>query len=252
MTKTSRASGNTPDFGGLLAGMFSNSFRNGFSVLDTETTGIDRDARICTAAFIALGYSSCLPEMNRLLVTADPQVPVPEAASRVNGFIRDPERPVGHYDGKTNLFGLPPFADSIPLVSFVMSERVPVCHNAHFDIWYLFSEYRRNMAEIARTAMTPEVQASLFSARVPFVICTKLTFASMLGLPVTPEYRRETSLDNLCGHLAVDLSARAAGHRAMADAELTAECFRRLASTFPSHIQVLRTEDILRHGLAEG
>ena len=249
MAKTNPAFGNTPDFGGLLASMSSNSFRNGFSVLDTETTGLDRDARICTAAFIALGHTFGLPEANRLLVTADPQVPVHEAASRVNGFIRDPGRPLGHYEGKTNLFGLLPFSDSIPLVSFVMTERIPVCHNAHFDIWNLFSEYQRNMEEMARNSLTLEAKVSMFSARIPFAICTKLTFASMLGLSVTAEYRSETSLNKLCGHLSVDLSARADGHRAMADAELAAECFRRLVSDFPEHVQVLRTKDILQHVL---
>lgn len=233
----------------LAASMSSYPFRNGFSVLDTETTGLDKDARICTAAFIALGHSDGFRETNRLLVTVDPQVPVPEAASRVNGFIRDEARPVGHHDGKTNLFGLPPFADAIPVVSFVMSERIPVCHNAHFDIWHLFSEYRHNLRNVARKMPCPDVTVDLFCARIPFVICTKLTFASMLGLPTTSDYRSETSLNNLCQRLGVDLSIRKEGHRAMADAELTAECFRRLATEdggkMRSHIQVLRTKDVV-------
>ncbi len=176
----------------------------------------------------------------------DPGIAIPEKASEVNGFVRG----LSDVAGKTNLYARACFYDHVPLVKAFLDRSIPVCHNAHFDIWYLYSEMHKVRQDVLPGGEVPswgKIDPKFFLDMTPFVICTKMTFASILGLEVTPEYRKETSLDNLCDYLGVDRTFRQPGHRAIVDADLTAECFRRLAVSVElrKHIQVIDTRSII-------
>jgi DNA polymerase-3 subunit epsilon len=200
------------------------------AVVDTETTGLHpwavRDDggptgdphgpdRLCSLAARLLdrGADGRWREVGHALWLFDPGRPIPEAASRVNGFCRSDEGE----GGKLNLAGMPLFRDCARAVLSFVADRALVCHNVAFDVAALD-------AELARAAL------ALLDAPL---LCTKKAFSDSLGLGRPHAYVPGTNLNRLSDALGVDRSGRVGPdgselHGALVDAGMAAECFQAL------------------------
>ena len=196
---------------------------------DTETTGlhpmgVDDDGeptddpygpdRLCSAHFSILAKEGDGWRTVRSMgFLCDPGRPVPEGAATVNGFHWSGDStPIPR--GRTELLFQEPFAAMADTMLRFVGARPLLFHNAVFDMSVLD-------AELARAGMSPLAGP---------VVCTKKTFAEIMGLGRPDVYVPGTNLNALCGRLGVDVSARFAVdgtelHGAAVDEALAAACF---------------------------
>lgn len=214
---------------GIDAGTFGPVPFDAVAVGDTETTGLfpfgadDSGSpsgdphgpdRLCSVAFrILCRDGDGWQESGAASWLLDPCRPVPEGAAKVNGFAWQPGGPRAA-GGRTNLAGLPSFADLAGEIRAFVGDLPLVFHNAAFDAAVLD-------AELLRAGLAPLVQP---------VLCTKKAFSDVRGLGRPHHYLPGTNLNALCDLLGVDRSARIGAdgaelHGAAVDAQMAARCF---------------------------
>ena len=171
-----------------------------FAVLDTETTGGSprHGHRVIEVAAVRVRDGRPGEHFSTLL---DPGRPIPQAITRLTGISR------------LTVAGAPTFERAAPGLLAFIGDAVVVAHNAPFDRAFLQSEFRR------------AYNRSLIS---PFLCTVRLARRLAPGLP---SYR----LDVLASHFGITVRHR---HRALGDAEATAEILCRLlegADPFSMH-----------------
>ena len=162
-----------------------------FVVLDTETTGLD-PARDRIIDLGAVRLDEKLRELDRFTSLVRAEVPVPLAITRMTG-IRDDE-----------LRDAPLFADVYAGFAAFVADSLLVAHNAAFD--------RAQLEAAARRAVLAPLANEWFDT----------LDAALLLLP---EHDRHA-----LPILAAELGLARTSHRALPDAEATAELLRRLAA----------------------
>jgi len=154
--------------------------------------GVDRIIELAAVAFEGPVVLECFQQF------IDPGLPIPEAASRVNGI--------------TDLMvkDAPPIADALPAFLRFLGQGTPVAHNATFDVGFL-------AADIHRTDGFPPAGPVLDTRGL-----------ARRAFPARASY----SLKNL----ARDLQLEAGTHRALADAHACRELFLRCRETLGEHV----------------
>jgi len=163
-------------------------------VLDTEGRGYREDGvpSLCEIAVIELRDGR---RTGRVFHThLDPGAPINPFALAVHGL------------DEAFLRGQPRFADVAPALLAFLGDAPLVAHGAGGDRAMLDHDLRL-------AGMAPLTPGRL--------VCTQRLAARLL--------KAQYSLDALCDALGIDRSAREAGHGALVDASLTADCFLELA-----------------------
>ena len=160
-------------------------------VIDTETTGLD-PARDRIIDFGAVRLGDDLGATARFTTLVDPGVPIPLFVSRLTG-IDDAE-----------VAGAPHFAEAFTALREFAGDAILVGHNAGFD--------RDHLAAAARRAGLPPLVNDWFDTLE----------AALLLFPELDRHALPV--------LAEELGLETRAHRALPDAEATAEVFARLAA----------------------
>lgn len=157
-----------------------------WAVVDTETTGLDADARIVEIAVIVLdGGGRQLHEWTSLV---NPGISIPASASKIHGI----------YDH--HVAGSPKFTEISSRLDELLSGLCMVAHNAAYDTRIILGEY-------ARASLSPPMAETL---------CTMYMTARL--------YPGESKkLENLARLADVEHNS---AHRAMGDAKATAGLLR--------------------------
>lgn len=209
-----------------------------FVILDTETTGLNPvHDRICSLHAKKLILSNTNQNINFREVSSygflcDPEISIPEEASKINGYIR--HKDYFQNPCHNNLYGLPLFSNYVESLIDFIDNSIIVAHNAEFDLGFIIAEIEKS------NLLKPNYLKEITSG----VICTKQTFAELLGLPRTFSYVKGTSLDNLCDYLHINKDIRKNGHGSLVDTELTTQCFTKLVAEYPDTIEVMPISDI--------
>ena len=196
---------------------------------DTETTGlhpmgVTEDGvpsgdlhgpdRLCSAHFTVMAREGGSWRAVRSMgFICDPGRPVPESAARVNGFHWSGDSSAKP-PGRVELLFQESFSEmAVPMLRF-LGARPLLFHNAVFDISVLD-------AEMARVGMSPLAGP---------ILCTKKSFAEIMGLGRPERYVPGTNLNTLCARLGVNTSTRFASdgtelHGAAVDSALAGACF---------------------------
>ena len=161
-----------------------------FACLDVETTGLDaKNCRILEVAVVLVDDGQITDEWTTLL---DPGV-TDVGPTRIHGITRN------------DLSGAPTFADVAGDLLECLADRIPVAHNAPFDVGFLNAEWRISQGT-RDPLLEPERDA-----------LDTLDLARRLGLP--------GRLGMLAEAVGVDLSN---AHRALDDTRALAEVLVRL------------------------
>lgn len=105
------------------------------AILDTETTGLERDARVTEVAVVIVALpSGRIVQRSAQLV--DPGCPIPSAVTRLTGIT------------DAMVAGRPQIADLWPRIVAAVGDRPVVAHNARFDRERLEHEVDRVAAEL--------------------------------------------------------------------------------------------------------
>ncbi len=169
-------------------------WRQPIAVVDLETTGLKpaNGERVIEVAIVRLdGLHDAHPVRYSRLV--NPGRPIPASSTRIHGI------------DDTMVMGEPTFADLAGDISQLLDGAVFVAHNAPFDRGFLEAEYRRlgqTPPEPTAVIDTLKVARTLFA----FPSCALGSLATRMQL-------------NLIDH-----------HRALADADATADALRRMLS----------------------
>ena len=199
---------------------------------DTETTGLspygrDQDTnlpttdpygpdRLCSATFVKMrNILGKWKQEASFSFKVNPNRPIPQHASRVNGFGWSGESSLEPH--LEDLYGFDDFSVIAPtLLSFILDTPL-VFHNVAFDVAVLDSELvRAGYSEIFQE-----------------VICTKKAFSDLQGKGRPNQYVKGTNLNDLCTLLGIDKSPRMGAngkelHGSEVDTQLCASCFVRL------------------------
>lgn len=160
-----------------------------FVAFDTETTGLHpARERIIELSALKFRLDGETEEFDQLI---DPQQPIPEAASRVNG-IRD-----------ADVAGKPKIDEILPRFAEFLEGSIPLAHNAEFDVNFLAHEAKRCGIQMPRVPILDTVEISR-SLRQDLPNHKLVTISKALGCEAA-EY-----------------------HRALADAKTLKEVFLRL------------------------
>jgi len=160
-----------------------------FVVVDTETTGCSAArSRVIEIAAVRVSAGAIADRFETLI---DPGCPIPPMITRLTGITRH------------SVLGQPTFEQAAPGFLEFVGDAVLVAHNASFDRGMLDAELSRTFNRRLRS---------------PFLCTVRL---GRLLVPGLPSYR----LDALAAHFHVLIANR---HRALGDAEATAEIFVRL------------------------
>jgi DNA polymerase-3 subunit epsilon len=160
-----------------------------FVVVDTETTGCSAArSRVIEIAAVRVRGGTVTDRYETLI---DPGCPIPPMITRLTGITR------------ASVLGQPSFEQVAPSFVEFVGDAVLVAHNASFDRGMLDAELARAFNRRFRT---------------PFLCTVRL---GRLFVPGLPRY----NLDTLAAHFHVLIANR---HRALGDAEATAEIFVRL------------------------
>ena len=164
------------------------------AVVDVETTGASADFghRVIEVGVVRLEGGQVAAEHEQLI---DPQRPISPGVTALTGITHD------------MVVGRPTFTDVLPRVTELLGGAVVIGHNVRFDLSFLHREFRRGGRE--------------------------MTDALGAGTPVLDTVRiarrRYGRGGNGLGQLARRLGVEpAVAHRALADAQTTAEVLRRM------------------------
>lgn len=105
------------------------------AILDTETTGLERDARVTEVAVVIVALPSGRI-VRRSAQLVDPGCPIPSAVTRLTGIT------------DAMVAGRPQIADLWPCIVAAVGDRPVVAHNARFDRERLEHEVDRVAAEL--------------------------------------------------------------------------------------------------------
>jgi DNA polymerase III subunit epsilon len=164
----------------------------GFAVIDVETTGLLPSDRIVEIGILLLNPDGIVEEEFSSLVKPGRDV----GATAIHGL------------NASDLTDAPAFADLAPYIATLIRGRLPVAHNARFDLTFMAQEFRRAGLKFPDT--TPAA-------------CTMSMSGSMLG--------NIRSLEQACDFLSIDNFQQ---HSALGDAQATTELFQRLACEMAS------------------
>lgn len=190
-------------------------------VLDTETTGLNKDDRIIEVAAVELEYSRRLPYrgeggMEKDSVRQDgifhyylnPGKEIHPNATKIHGI------------SNKFLEGKPSFVDVVDEFTKFIKNATLIVHNASFDLYYLNFE----MALLSQESV---------DKRHDFIaveeICTKVEDTLVLAQDKYPG--QSNSLDALIARLGIDASSRAKGHGALIDARLLGQVYEAMSLT---------------------
>ena len=177
-----------------------------FVVTDTETTGTRADDdRLIEIGAVKVRGGEIVGTFQQLI---DPQRHVPRRITRITGL------------STASVFGEPPAKEVLPAFLDFLGDGVLVAHNLPFDLRFL-------QAELERVGLPPIENDA---------VCT-LRLARRL-LPSLPS----RGLTALADHFGITNSAR---HRALGDAEATAEVLRRLLDRLRTGFGVETVEDLI-------
>lgn len=188
--------------------------------------------RLCSLAVVQMERLNGIWHIGRHKEwVCDPQRPIPERASAVNGFhwSADGDCPID----RCQLFGCTPVELVLEeMLAFVGSGPMAF-HNSTFDGSVLDAELERDGR--------PPLGAS--------VLCTKKAFSDIQGLGRPDKYVPGTNLNALCDFLGVDRNPRTGAdgqeiHGALVDATLAAHCFAKLE---PAGWMVAEDPETLQH-----
>ncbi len=161
-----------------------------YIVIDTETTGISAAVdRVIEIAAVRVVDGRVVDRFSTLV---DPGVPIPPRITRLTGI------------STRDLAGAPQPGEVWPRFLEFAGDGVRVAHNAAFDRSFVASE-------LARLDLAPET--------VPYLCTVRLSRRLLPGLP-------SKGLDSVARFFGIPVGVR---HRALADAEITAEVLLRLA-----------------------
>jgi DNA polymerase III epsilon subunit family exonuclease len=112
------------------------------AVIDIETTGLDRNARIVEIGVINIDRGQVVDEWESLV---NPGIPIPPDSTRVHGI------------SDADVADAPTFAEIVRDLEPHLRYAVPIAHNAGFDKRLIVSELRRCRIELTRCpAADPE------------------------------------------------------------------------------------------------
>ena len=161
-------------------------------VLDTETTGLGRDARIVEIAVIALVDGEIQSEWSTLV---DPETHIPREVVRIHGITDRMVR------------GAPTANVALTMLRRKVVDNVVVAHNASFDLRMLAQDCERTGQPAPIASVDGRVLCTMRLARRAFPEVGGYGLARLVS--------------------ALEISARPA-HRAIADARATAELYERI------------------------
>lgn len=159
-----------------------------YAVIDVETT--HGDPRQGRIIELAVLLHDGVNVTDRWSTLVHPRVPLPAFVTRLTGIHRD------------QLKDAPTFPQAARMLQGFTRGRTIVAHNARYDMTVLAHEFHRVGMSFDRTALCTEV----------------------LSRQLVPDLTHY-NLGSLCRHLGITFEAR---HRALPDAEATAELFSRL------------------------
>lgn len=165
-----------------------------FIAFDLETTGtlagVDRIVEIGALRFVD-------GEVDAIYSTlVDPKMPIPEAASRVNGISND------------MVAGKPTIDVLLPSFAEFCGDDVMVAHNAAFDVQFLVADIKRHEAPAPRGVVLDSY--AIGKKVYPGLANYKLgTLIQHLGIPASTFHRAEADA-GYCGQLFMKMCERIA------------------------------------------
>ena len=166
-----------------------------FIAFDLETTGImpgvDRIVEVGAVRFI----DGQIEAVYSTLV--NPKIPIPQAASRVNGISDD------------MVIGKPTIDQLLPSFAEFCGDDLMVAHNAAFDVQFLVADIKKFEAPAPRGVVADTYAIS--KKVLPGIANYKLgTLVQHLNIP-SNEFHRAEADAGYCGHLFIKLCEKIAG-----------------------------------------